>query len=185
MRMRTVLVAALLVLALGGAAFLLAEEKIEHVLAPETGPLRPPHGEWIKSVDGEQAELWAVGDADPPKSGDVARMIRRADPDRILYLGDVYPSGRAQDFKRWAKPWGKLVNRMAPTPGNHEWEEAREGYDPYWEKVTGEKPPTYYAFDAGGWRILSLNGEHADAQRPTENFIESETESGGTCRLAF
>jgi hypothetical protein len=74
---------------------------------------------------------------------------------------------------------------MAPTPGNHEWPKSPEGYDPFWKSVTGEKPPTYYSFDAGGWRILSVNSEHTGAQRPTENWLESETSSGGTCRLAF
>lgn len=184
MRLRTALIAALVALALGGAAALLAEEQIEHVLAPETGALRPPSGEWIKSVEGERAELWAVGDADPPGSRGVARMLRRVDPDRILYLGDVYPKGSAADFRRWAKPFGNLVKRMAPTPGNHDWPEATEGYEPYWKKVSGEVPPTYYAFNAGGWRILSVNGEH-DAQRPVENWLAHETRSGGNCRIAF
>ena len=174
----------LVVLAGGAAAVVLAEEKIEHVIAPETGALRPPEGEWIRSVPGRTAEVWAVADADPPRSGRVARLIRRADPDRILYLGDVYPTGTRDDFDRWAKPWGGLVRKMAPTPGNHEWPEAREGYEPFWREVTGETPPTYYSFRAGGWDVLSVNGEHSD-WRAAENWLLDQASSGGNCRIGF
>ena len=174
----------LVVLAGGAAAAVLAEEKIEHVIAPETGELRPPNGEWSPSVPGDTARIWAVGDANPPKSARVARLIRRADPDRILYLGDVYPTGSRDDFDRWAQPWGGLVNRMAPTPGNHEWPEAREGYEPFWREVTGETPPTYYAFRAGRWDVLSVNGEHSE-WRSVENWLIDQASSGGNCRIAF
>jgi hypothetical protein len=184
MRGKTLVIAALLVAALGGAAALLAEERIEHVVAPETGALRPPEGEWIPSVQGQTAEIWAVGDADPPKSAGVARLIRRADADRILYLGDVYPNGSRDDFERWAKPWRRLVRRMAPTPGNHDWPEAREGYEPFWRQVTGETPPTYYSFNAGGWEILSVNAEHSE-WRPAENWLIDQASSGGNCRIGF
>lgn len=184
MRPRTWILGLVLLLAAAGAAALLAEEKIEHVLAPETGALRPPDGEWIPSVPGERAEVWAVGDSDPPRAASVARLMRRADPDRILYLGDVYPRGSRDDFRRWAKPFGALVERMAPTPGNHDWPEAREGYEPFWRGVTGETPPTYYSFNAGGWEILGVNGEHSE-QRAVENWLEDRVRPGGNCRIAF
>lgn len=174
----------LLVVGAGVAAVVLAEEKVEHLVAPETGELRPPRGEWIRSVPGKKARIWAVGDADPPDSARVAKLIRGADPDRILYLGDVYPAGSADDFERWAKPWGRLVRRMAPTPGNHDWLEAREGYEPFWRKVTGETPPTYYSFDAGGWEVLSVNGEHSE-WRSAEDWLKEKVSSGGDCRIAF
>lgn len=174
----------LLVLVAAAAAVVLAEEKVEHLVAPETGALRPPHGEWIPSVPGRSAEVWAVGDANPPRSAGVARLIRQADPDRILYLGDVYPRGSRDDFRRWAKPFGRLVRRMAPTPGNHDWPEAREGYEPFWEKVTGETPPTYYTFRAGGWEILSVNAEHPE-RRAVKNWLGERVLSGGDCRIAF
>src|SRR5688572_3885257 len=122
-----------LVVAAGAAAFLLADEQVERAVSPKTGDLRPPRGEWIPSVPGDEAEVWAVGDADPPRAGRVARVIRRADPDRILYLGDVYPTGTRGDFRRWAKPFAGLLERMAPTPGNHDWPKAQEGYEPFWK----------------------------------------------------
>lgn len=152
--------------------------------ASVTGAVRQPDGEWIPSVPGETAEVWAVGDSDPPRSGRVAGVIRRADPDRILYLGDVYPKGTYDDFRRWAKPFGSLVRRMAPTPGNHDWPRARRGYEPYWRRVTGATPPTFYSFTAGGWEILSVNSEHLD-QESIEAWLRERVSSGGDCRIVF
>lgn len=183
MRLKIPFMAVLSVAVVGGAAVLLAEEKVEHVGTPAAGA-QLPEDEWIRSVEGTRAEVWAVGDANPPNSARVARLIRRADPDRILYLGDVYPKGTRADFERWAKPWRRLVRRMAPTPGNHEWERAHEGYRPFWRDVTGEAPPAHYKFSAGGWDILSVNGEHSDSGL-MENWLIDQASSGGDCRIAF
>jgi len=176
MSVSTGVAAAVATLALAGGAVLLAEERVEQVGAPTD--------EWIAPVEADEAEIWAVGDADPPKAEGVARLIRRTDPDRILYLGDVYPRGTKADFSRWAKPWGRLVERMAPTPGNHEWPQARSGYEPYWKGVTGTKPPIYYAFEAAGWEILSVNSEQVDT-RAAESWLRYRTQAGGDCRIAF
>jgi hypothetical protein len=184
MRPRTWILGALLVIAAGAGAFLLAEEQIEHALFPETGKLRPPDGEWIPSVPGDRAEVWAVGDSDEPGAARVARLVRRANPDRVLYLGDVYPRGNPGDFRRWAKPLRGLIDRMAPTPGNHDWPEAKEGYEPFWKKVTGETPPTFYSFRAGGWEILSVNSEHSE-YRAVEDWLRERVRPGGNCRIAF
>lgn len=149
-----------------------------------TAAVREPNGEWIASVEGETAEIWAVGDADPPQAARVARVIRNADPDRILYLGDVYPRGTLDDFRRWEQPWGQLVERMAPTPGNHDGPNISEGYDPYWRDVTGELPPTFYSFEAGGWEILQVNSEQP-SRRPVVRWLREQVQSGGNCRIAF
>jgi hypothetical protein len=166
------------------AAVALAKEKVDYIGTPAADEVRPPEGEWIPSVPGDTARVWAVGDANPPNSNRLIRLIKRADPDRVLYLGDVYPEGRRDDFDRWAKPWGDLVNRMAPTPGNHEWIHASEGYEPFWREVTGETPPTYYSFQAGGWDILSVNGEHSQSQS-IESWLADQASGGGNCRIAF
>lgn len=164
--------------------FALGNEKVEQVIAPETGALRPPDGEWVASVPGDRAELWAVGDAGPPRWRAVGELIASARPDRLLYLGDVYPRGREEDFEAWARAFRGLVGRTAPTPGNHDWPEAVDGYEPFWERVTGEAPPTFYAFRAGGWQILSANSEHSD-QGAVQGWLEDETAGGGNCRIAF
>ena len=179
---RTALLGVLIVVAVAVAAFALAEEKAEVVNGPAT-PAQSD-GEWSTPVPGRAAVVWAVGDADPPRSGRVARLIRRADPDRILYLGDVYPTGTPADFDRWARPWGRLVRRMAPTPGNHEWPQAEVGYEPFWQEVTGETPPARYSFRAAGWEILSLNSEEPDLDA-AEAWLRERTRGRGDCRIAF
>ena len=58
------------------------------------------------------AVVWAVGDAATPTSAAarVAAAIRRARPDRFLYLGDVYEKGTREDFERHYDPlYGRLA----------------------------------------------------------------------------
>jgi hypothetical protein len=173
-----------LLAAVGASIVLLADEKVENLPPLDTGARGSAHGEWIRSVDGSRAELWAVGDANPPKATRVVRLVRAADPDRIIYLGDVYETGTAAEFDRWAEPWKGLLDRMAPTPGNHEWRRARQGYLPFWRRITGEEPPNRYTFDAGGWRILSLNSQ-VRRSAPTRRWLRKQVRTGGDCRVAF
>src|SRR5215213_4053550 len=83
--------------------------------------------------------VWAVGDSsDSDASRRVAALIAHDDPDRIIYLGDVYEDGTRAEFKRnFAQVYGDLVKRMWPTPGNHEWGNRATGYAPFWRKVRG------------------------------------------------
>ena len=170
-------IAAVLLITFGG-------EKVEHFVSPETGELRYPNGEWVASVPGRRAELWAIGDAGGEGSRDVARLIERARPDRMLYLGDVYPRGSVEDFDAWARDFRALLDITAPTPGNHDWGEAVDGYEPFWREVTGETPPTFYSFRAGGWKVISVNSEHSDREA-TEKWLEDQVAPGGNCRVVF
>jgi acid phosphatase len=174
----------LLLLAAVAAVLVNTSEDVEHLFKSEAAPYRPPHGEWIQSVQGRRAEVWAVGDSGPPDAALVAQAVARADPDRVLYLGDVYPGGSAADFETWDRAWAALVPRMAPTPGNHDWAEATDGYDPYWEQATGEPPPTHYSFHAGPWEILVLNSEHEEREAQIR-WVEETTAAGGNCRIAI
>jgi acid phosphatase type 7 len=117
----------------------------------------------------------------------VARLVRRNRPDLLLYLGDVYPSGRAVDFRRVYDPlYGRLARRTLATPGNHDWPGARRGYLPYWRQVLGRPIRSYYAADAGGWRVLSLNSElRGRSMRRQVRWLRRELSGGGSCRLAF
>jgi hypothetical protein len=132
--------------------------------------------------------VWAVGDGGDGSEAarEVARRIAAERPRLVLYLGDVYADGSAEEFREnFAAVYGPLVERMAPTPGNHEWPSHEEGYDPYWESVTGAPTPPWYAFSAGGWRFISLNSEAAEDPRQLA-WLRRELGSGdGTCRLAF
>ena len=118
----------------------------------------------------------------------MAHRIRRGRPDRLLYLGDVYPSGSAEDFRdRYATTYGPLAPLTDPTPGNHEWVSRQDGYDPYWRARTGAAPPPWYALRIGGWHILSLNSEAPhDAGSPQMRWLVRRLRGQrGNCTLAF
>lgn len=151
-----------------------------------------PGGEraaFIAPVDRDRAEVWAVGDgADgSDESIAVARMIARSQPDRFLYLGDVYPRGTAADFaERYEPSYGRLAAITAPTIGNHEDGNRAVGYDPYWRAAHGRTPPGYYAFRVAGWKIISLNSQiDHDRGSPQIEWLQRRLRGPGNCRIAF
>jgi hypothetical protein len=143
----------------------------------------------VRSVAGAQAELWAVGDGDASPDGRaVANMILRSRVDRLLYLGDVYQRGTAEEFRtNYAPSYGRLARRTAPTAGNHDWPNHESGYDRYWRRAHGRRrTAAWYAFGAGGWQILSLSSEAAhDRGSPQERWLRRRLRGSGTCTLAF
>lgn len=154
-------------------------------------PPEPIANKAFKSTPDERAPatLWAVGDgADGGSAAKrLARRIAAGQPDRLLYLGDVYETGSAEDFRdRFATVYGSLVSRIAPTPGNHEWPRHDVGYDPYWQRETGAATPPWYRFRIGGWEILSLNSEAPhDPGSAQVQWLRRTVDAPGTCRLAF
>lgn len=138
---------------------------------------------------GRSATIWAVGDgADgSARAKRVAGLIARGRPARLLYLGDVYENGTASEFKdNYASVYGRLRKLTAPTPGNHECPQRQEGYDPYWAKLTGRRPPDRYSFRLAGWQILSLNSEGPLDQRSAhQRWLRRVLSGPGDCRIAF
>lgn len=161
-------------------------------------PLRQPHGAFVSSGPARRALIWAVGDgADgSARAQRVVTRMRRTRVDRVLYLGDVYGGGllplvrgdgTAADFrKRYDPVYGDFARRTAPTPGNHEWPQRGDGYEPYWEAVFGTPPPAYYDFRVAGWQLLSLNSEAPHGARSAQlRWLRARVRAPGTCRLAF
>jgi acid phosphatase type 7 len=144
---------------------------------------------FVSSFDGPSAVVWAVGDGgtDTPEAASVVRLIANGDVDRLLYLGDVYDDGTAEEFESNYEPtYGLLAALTAPTPGNHDAPNAQEGYDPYWEGVWDTPTPAYYAFRVSGWQILSLNSEtDHDPGSPQLRWLHRQVDTGGNCRIAF
>jgi hypothetical protein len=144
---------------------------------------------FVRSDAQRTVTVWAVGDG--PDGGSaaaaVAELIRKDKPDRVLYLGDVYDSGTRHDFEDNVAPlYGPLGKRVAPTPGNHDWPNHSEGYDPYWSGVIGKPVKHYYAFESGGWDIISLNSESGhDAASSQVRWLRGRLKGRKTCRLAF
>lgn len=157
-----------------------------------TDPLPPGVGgfPFARSAPGDRATIWAVGDGDASDAGrSVVDRIAAKGFDRLLYLGDVYQHGTAKQFRNnYAPTYGRLASRTAPTPGNHDWPNHTSGYDPYWRRALARKRvASWYAFEAGGWRIISGNSE-IDHHRGSaqERWLRAQLRKpGGTCRLAF
>ena len=134
--------------------------------------------------------VWAIGDgADgSANSRRVAARVTSEDPDAVLYLGDVYERGTREDFERKMRaPYRALLQRMLPTPGNHEWPRHDEGYDPFWKSVTGRRTAPWYTTKLGGWQIISLNSEapHGPRSAQVRWLREQLRNAGGTCRIAL
>jgi len=188
---RVVAVLVVLVLVLAGGLYAWAPWRSEPAV-------RVPSGPYVPSGPQERALLWALGDgADGGAAArSVVRRMKRKRFDRVLYLGDVYGSGlvsrvvgdgTAADYRdRYDPLYGEFAPKTAPTPGNHEWRQRGQGYEPYWEKVFGAPPPAFYAFDTGGWQVLSLNSEAPhDAGSAQVRWLREQLRAPGTCRLAF
>ena len=138
------------------------------------------------------ARVWAVGDGADGGSASmqVAGLIEKGRPDRVLYLGDVYEEGSADEFERNYRPAYSRFNKITfPTPGNHDWPNHDAGYDPYWETANPEVPTNrhYYRFKAGGWEFISLNSESGvEARSPQMKWLKAQLRGKrGNCRIAF
>lgn len=137
---------------------------------------------------GESAVIWAVGDgADGSRPAHrLARRIERDDPDAVLYLGDVYPSGTAADYARNYEPiYGSLAPITWPTAGNHEWANRATGYLPYWRRHG--RAAAWYRFELAGWELINLNSQEPhDLDSKQLRWLERVLgQEDTTCRLAF
>jgi 3',5'-cyclic AMP phosphodiesterase CpdA len=137
------------------------------------------------------ATIWAVGDgADgDARAKQVAELIERGRPDRVLYLGDVYERGTREEFAdNYRTTFGRFGAITAPTPGNHDWPRHEEGYDPYWKQANPRLPQNrhWYRFVIAGWEFLSLNSEEDhDPGSPQVRWLRRQVREPGTCRIAF
>ena len=180
----TVFVAAALAIGLG-AALMLGDDS-----APDPAGQSVPSAP--ETATPNRATVWAVGDG--ADGGDaasrVADVIERGRPDRVLYLGDVYETGTAEEFEnRYKTIYGRFDKIAAPTPGNHDWPNHDTGYDPYWNAANPQVPTNrhYYRLRAGGWELLSLNSESGlESGSPQMRWLKAQVRgAAGTCRIAF
>jgi hypothetical protein len=135
---------------------------------------------------GGGATLWAVGDGPngKPAAAAVGKLVRKDDPDYLLYLGDVY--GRYAEL--FPETYGAaLARRTLPTPGNHEWPSQKNGYLAYWRQVTGRAQKTFYSRQVAGWQVISLNSEEATGPGSAQYrwLQDLMATADGTCRIAF
>ena len=102
-----------------------------------------------------------------PRDSATARVVQTMNPRFVLALGDlVYPEGSRRNYRRYYIPtWGSFQARTRPTPGNHDLRPGT-GRPPFYFRYFADQLPNvhrgrYYAFNAGRWRLYSLNCEIA------------------------
>ena len=108
----------------------------------------------------------------------------------VFTAGDnAYPDGTAQQFQECYEPtWGRHKHRTRPSPGNHDYNTA--GAVPYYEYFglrAGPPGRGYYAYNAGSWRIMSLNS-NVPAHKGSPQFVwlKGELERvPARCRMAY
>ena len=137
----------------------------------------------------ERAVVWAAGDVATPgiRADRVGALVRNADPDRFLYLGDVYEAGTAAEFRRWYHPrFGALAQITEPAIGNHEWGNRFDGYYPYWAAQKGRRQPPWSRTRVAGWEILGLNSQAAHGPGAAQvRWLDRALREPGNCRIAF
>jgi hypothetical protein len=137
----------------------------------------------------DRAVVWAAGDVATPgvRADRVAALVRRGRPDRFLYLGDVYETGTAADFRDWYQPrLGQLARVTEPTIGNHEWENRFEGYYRYWYGRKGHRVAPWSKTEIAGWELLNLNSQAPHGTDSAQlRWLRRALEGPGNCRIAF
>jgi hypothetical protein len=111
----------------------------------------------------------------------------------ILALGDLaYDNGTAADFANcFDPPWGRHKARIAPTPGNHEYNTAGAApYYAYFGAAAGDPTKGYYSYDYAGWHIIALNSNCANVSCSTGSAQEQwlrqdQAAHPAACTLAF
>ena len=129
------------------------------------------------------ALVWAVGDG-PDGQGSaraVGRLVDADNPDRILYLGDVYGPYVAEIRDTFRAD----VSRVSPTPGNHDWPASAAQYLHFWSHP-GAGASEYYSFHIAGWQVLSLNSEVPHGAGSAQlAWLRQQVASPGDCRIAI
>jgi Calcineurin-like phosphoesterase len=164
---------------------------IRTLIAILLGALAPAGGgaPAVPAETTERAVVWAAGDVATPgdRADRVAALVRNGAPDRFLYLGDVYETGTAAEFRRWYHPrLGSLARITDPAIGNHEWGNRFAGYYPYWAARKGRRQPPWSRTRIAGWELIALNSEapHGPGS-PQLRWLDRVLERPGDCRIAF
>ena len=94
------------------------------------------------------------------RHAETATLTERLEPDVVAIAGDVqYDDGRLSEFRGSFHPtWGQLSAPIRAVPGNHEYRTpGASGFFDYFAWQAGWRPPPWYAYDVGPWRLIALN----------------------------
>lgn len=81
----------------------------------------------------------------------------------VFTAGDnAYPVGSTETYRDCFGPsWGRLLDRIRPAPGNHDWGVgALTAYRDYFgETASNPEGDPWYAYDLGTWQIIVLDSD--------------------------
>jgi acid phosphatase type 7 len=107
----------------------------------------------------------AIGTAHLVDSVVLADSLAKVD-DAVFTLGDnAYTSGTTAQFANcftptWGDPKKRIMTKLHPTPGNHEYYTALAGpYFQYFGTAAGPIGQGYYSYDVGAWHVVVVNSE--------------------------
>jgi hypothetical protein len=119
---------------------------------------------------------WATGE---PETRAVAEQIESANPQQIIYLGNVYRSGlRSEAREHLLRPFPrpKSLQRRWALNGNHDMLAGGWGY---FEEVLPAfgQPASYFSISNGYWRLIGLDTAYRDRELSSSQFewLEAET----------
>ncbi len=134
------------------------------------------------------------------------RLVRKQPSTAVVVTaGDnAYPDGTLAQFRAcYRRAWGAFRSRTHPAAGNHDWvTQGAAGYRAYFGRAVaggaasrpGRRAPTWYAFDAGAWRVIVLDsdcwavggcGPRSPEGRWLAAELASEAAHPGGCQLAI
>ncbi len=157
-------------------------------------------GSWPDACGAQTATIFGVGDimhCAAPQGAELTgrlmeRLLNETRNSIGITLGDnSNDNGTEDDYHCFDRSsWGKMMARLYPTPGNHDY-----GVDKllpfYYLYFPNAGPPRlgYSAYDFGGWRIYSLNSELVapELRRQQLAWLEQDlyTNSKKRCTLAY
>jgi acid phosphatase type 7 len=149
-------------------------------------------------VDAGPVTIAAAGDISEAEVGhqvETANLVADGGYDGVLLLGDdQYPAGRLEDYTKYFAPtWGRFMEKLHPTPGNHEYvTPGGAGYFAYFGTRAGDPTRGYYSYDLGAWHLIALNTNNAcraiacDAQSEQLKWLRADLEAHrNRCTLAY
>ena len=159
-----------------------------------------PHSQTAPEPSAASPTIFAVGDImhcaarqGAEVTGVLMERLLNTTPNSIgITLGDnSNDNGSADDYDCFDRSsWGRLMPRLYPTPGNHDYGVDKE-LPFYYLYFPNAGPPRlgYYAYDVGAWRVYALNSELVTpALRNAQlEWLERElyTHSKAKCTFAY
>lgn len=124
----------------------------------------------------------------------VADLVRAIAPEVILVMGDLaYGSGSLQEYEEcWTPSWGDLDPVIQPSPGNHDYRTpGAAGYFAQFGARVGSEDESWYAFETGGWHVVSVDSNCSEGNRCEEGSSQLEwlardlEASDASCTIAY